>query len=108
MFGFWFFAQLRFSAFSRPASAVNGSFWSFLSGSLDSGDVSAYRNPRGYCSAGRPHLLQHLPGQQEPHQSDHSQGHAHTDAQRYLRTHGEPSSMFEASVNTESHTILFM
>lgn len=65
----------------------------FLPGSVDSGDLPAHRNPRGHRAAGRPHMLQHLPGQQEPHQPDHSQGHAHTDAQRHLRTHGESGSM---------------
>lgn len=77
----------------------------FPPGFVDSGDLPAHRNPRGHRAAGRPHVLQHLPGQQEPHQPNHGQGHAHTDAQRHLCTHGEPSSMFNrlktSACNTE-------
>lgn len=36
-------------------------------------------------------MLQHLPGQQEPGQPDHSQGHPHPDAQRHLLKDGGPS-----------------
>lgn len=78
----------------------------FLPGFVDSSDLPAHRDPRGHRPAGRPHVLQHLPGQQEPHQPDHGQGHAHTDAQRHLCTHGESSSMYSHletfPYNTES------
>lgn len=72
-------------------------------GSADGRDLSAHRNPRRYRAAGRAHLLQHLPGQQEPHQPDDGEGHAHANAQCHLCSHGEPGSTFSRT-QTQEHT----
>jgi len=59
-------------------------------GAADGGDLASHRDPRGHGAPHRQDLLQHLPGQPQPHQPDHGQGHAHADAQRHLHAHGEP------------------
>lgn len=87
----------------KDFSSAHTSCLSFSTvGSADSSHLPAHRNPWRHRAASRPHLLQHLPGEQEPHQPDHGEGHAHADAQRHLRTHGEPSSTFKCSRNTKS------
>ena len=70
------------------------SFFFVCSGPADGGDLPTYRNTRGHGAPHCPDLLQHLPGQPEPHQPDHRQGHPHTDAERHLHPHGKPGCQF--------------
>ena len=59
-----------------------------LPGLAHSGDSHNLRDPWRHHPAGCQDLLQHLPGQSQPHQPDHSKGHPDTDAECDLCMHG--------------------
>lgn len=57
-------------------------------------NISTHRNPRRNGAAGCKNMLQYLSSKQKSHQSNHSQGHSHADAECHLCPYGKSSSEY--------------
>ena len=79
-----------------------------VTGFANSCDDQHLRDPWRDGVASGQNLLQHLPGQQKPGQSDHSQGNSHTDAQCYLQSYGAASCEYCVCVCVCTHAYVYV
>lgn len=91
----WFKADPAFRTVDGSTASVR-TCCCLSAGPADHRDISTHWDPWRHGTPDSQDLLQHLPGQPQPHQPDHGQSHAHTDAQRHLHTHGNPGCEFPA------------